>query len=1080
MYRKLAVTALLTTFIAGPAAAQMTTESVGSTTAYQAASGGMYYNHFEATATVELTTIATWLNSNPAESAEYFLYEATTAAGPYSRVYNWAFTSTTSNSIQGSNWVQYNTVVGNHYLVGVMLDDTNNGPGGLYTFLNAPGTATVSFGNFSGSGSDPYQATAPLQYTPPAFNTTALHRQNITWVPANYDPVPDAGGPYTTVESNPSVVLDASGTTDVDGDLDFYSWNCVYNLWPTATCGQTIHPVTSNPYTYSTLDDTVYTVQLRAYDLQGNWADAYSTVTVLNEAPTVTASCDTSCTVDEGDAQALTCLGTDPGSDPVIITWTYSDTGATTTGDNFTSNTTYTWADEGAFTATCLGDDLDGDTDTDVLNITVNNVAPTLGSVTSTPTANEGDSLPFTATATDPGVNDVLTYTWDWGDGTNSSGPTANKQYLDEGSFTTSVTVADGDGGTDTSAPVVVAVSNVAPVVSLSCPATLEEGEALNLQVTMVDPGADAWLWTATGAPAALTITPSSGAEFATVQWTPSYADIAAGTFGFSVTVDDQDGGVDTASCSGISLTYIDVDLDGLPDTWETTHSVTDPAGDPDMDGRSNTQEFGDSTDPNVFDGPDAPVATSPINGDDAASVTPTLTWTNATSPVSDPLTYAVEVYEDFGGVALLASGTATEAATSTSWTVDVAIPDNQPAFWRVQAADGYVSGAWTDMQSMFIDVVNEPPGTPVLVSPAEDSIIAELAPLELKAQQASDPEGDPNTVSMELYSDEALTELVDSVTGLNGFSHDPAIWDTATPPEDARYWWRAQAIDDEGAASAWAGPWTFVPSSVDDPPPAPTFVWPIDGGQSELLMPVFELVDGGDPELLEATFEIEMSTDSTFMGDVPSSGGLPEDAPGELTWDSSVAGDIYTEDMVGYARARSSDPGGLASDWTVISFTPNVQNDPPTAPTLLAPIGGEEVEGEVELRIRNATDPDGARRTYEFEVSQGGAVVWTGEADEEVDETWVLIADNELDAGEASWRARALDDLALEGPWAGPETFLYVIPVIGDDDDDAADDDDSAGDTDGCDDCESSLSGGTAGWWMLGLIGLAGRRRRG
>ena len=81
---------------------------------------------------------------------------------------------------------------------------------------------------------------------------------------------------------------------------------------------------------------------------------------------------------------------------------------------------------------------------------------------------------------------------------------------------------------------------------------------------------------------------------------------------------------------------------------------------------------------------------------------------------------------------------------------------------------------------------------------------------------------------------------------------------------------------------------------------------------------------------------------------------------------------------------------------------------------------------------------------------------------------------------GEASWRARALDDLALEGPWAGPETFLYVIPVIGDDDDDAADDDDSAGDTDGCDDCESSLSGGTAGWWMLGLIGLAGRRRRG
>jgi subtilisin-like proprotein convertase family protein len=46
----------------------------------------------------------------------------------------------------------------------------------------------------------------------------------ITVLPANHPPVPDAGGPYSVAEGA-SLTLDASGTTDADGDALSYTWD---------------------------------------------------------------------------------------------------------------------------------------------------------------------------------------------------------------------------------------------------------------------------------------------------------------------------------------------------------------------------------------------------------------------------------------------------------------------------------------------------------------------------------------------------------------------------------------------------------------------------------------------------------------------------------------------------------------------------------------------------------------------------------------------------------------------------------------------------------------------------------------
>jgi PKD repeat protein len=47
---------------------------------------------------------------------------------------------------------------------------------------------------------------------------------DITVVPANHPPVPDAGGPYSVAEGG-TLHLDAGGTTDADGDTLTYSWD---------------------------------------------------------------------------------------------------------------------------------------------------------------------------------------------------------------------------------------------------------------------------------------------------------------------------------------------------------------------------------------------------------------------------------------------------------------------------------------------------------------------------------------------------------------------------------------------------------------------------------------------------------------------------------------------------------------------------------------------------------------------------------------------------------------------------------------------------------------------------------------
>ena len=108
----------------------------------------------------------------------------------------------------------------------------------------------------------------------------------------------------------------------------------------------------------------------------------------------------------------------------------------------------HTYTAIGTYIATLIVDDNgNGGRDTTTVTIDVVNLAPT-AAFTASPTFGQ-PPLPvsFDATnSTDPN-GDLLTYSWDFGDGQNSTGVTASHTYSSEGTYTVTLTVTDIHGG---------------------------------------------------------------------------------------------------------------------------------------------------------------------------------------------------------------------------------------------------------------------------------------------------------------------------------------------------------------------------------------------------------------------------------------------------------------------------------------------------------------------------------------------------------------------------------------------------------------------------------------------------------
>jgi hypothetical protein len=355
-------------------------------------------------------------------------------------------------------------------------------------------------------------------------------------------PIANSGGPYTVNEGT-ALTLTGSGSDPNEGGVD-YAWDFnndgTYDAFTASA---------SNTW----LDNQTATVRFRVRETGGTQQATVvtTTVTVNNVAPTITqVSAAPAGPVNEGMSVTVAITATDPAgvNDPLQYEFDCDNNGSYEIGPQSGNSSPCLMTDNPSRTVNVRVTDGDSGSDTDSVSVTVNNVPPTINSVTAGTPRNEGSPIALTVNATDPaGAADPLQYQFDCNnDGTYDIGPQSGNAaactFFEQGTYTVTVRVDDGDGGAPTSA-INFSVANVAPSVLVSNSGPINEAGAAIITITASDPAGanDPLLYEFDCDNDGTYAAPQAG------NTTPcSFADNGAFTVG--VRVNDGDGGIVTDS----------------------------------------------------------------------------------------------------------------------------------------------------------------------------------------------------------------------------------------------------------------------------------------------------------------------------------------------------------------------------------------------------------------------------------------------------------------------------------------------------------------------------------------------------
>lgn len=315
--------------------------------------------------------------------------------------------------------------------------------------------------------------------------TTSIERIVIRDI-CNDPPVANANGPYEDYEGFP-ITFDASASSDPNSDELQYRWDFENDgVWDTAWSTE---PTASHSWP----DEYSGTVALEVSD--GQFTDtATASVIVNNAAPVLTPVVPSS--TEEGTEITYPFTFTDAGVDDTHIAsidWGDENTDTplvTESGGSGSFSGIHTYLDNGVYSAMVTVTDNDGDSDYITLSISVSNVPPYVSVEAEPDTINEGESVDFMGSYSDPGLLDTHTFEWDFDDGLSASDSlNQTHEFYDEGIYDVTLTVSDDDGASG-SAIVPITVNNVAPTALLSNNGPQNEGSEVMISFSdQEDPG---------------------------------------------------------------------------------------------------------------------------------------------------------------------------------------------------------------------------------------------------------------------------------------------------------------------------------------------------------------------------------------------------------------------------------------------------------------------------------------------------------------------------------------------------------------------------------------------------------------
>ena len=273
-----------------------------------------------------------------------------------------------------------------------------------------------------------------------------------------------------------------------------------------------------------------------------------------NQPPTAEAG--NTQTVNEGVTVTLDGSdSSDPDNDTLTYSWTSDSTPAIAlTGQAPTFTAPQVGASGDTITFTLTVDDGNGGSDTDTVDITVDDVAanqPPTAEAGNTQTVNEGVTVTLDGSGSTDPDNDSLSYSWE-SDSTPTitlTGPaptfTAPEVGASGSTITFTLTVSDGNGGSDTDT-VDITVDDVAanqpPTAEAGNTQTVNEGVTVTLDGSdSSDPDNDTltYSWTSDSTPA-IALTGQAP------TFTAPQVGASGDTITFTLTVDDGNGGTAT------------------------------------------------------------------------------------------------------------------------------------------------------------------------------------------------------------------------------------------------------------------------------------------------------------------------------------------------------------------------------------------------------------------------------------------------------------------------------------------------------------------------------------------------------
>ncbi len=317
-----------------------------------------------------------------------------------------------------------------------------------------------------------------------------------------------------------TVIFDASSSYDPDGFIICYNWD-----FGDGSVANGVNP------THSYSSDGIYTVSLTVYDPNLMHDTTTQTVTVVPLEPPVAYFGYFPISPKVGEPVTFSAS---PSSDPdgtiVSYVWYFGD-GNEATGEN----PFHSYLSDGSYTVSLTVTDNDGLTDTTTQTITVAPPDPPVASFTY---SKDGQTVTFDASGSSDPDGTIVSYGWQFGDGSTGTGVNPSHSYSSYGSYTVSLTVTDNDGYTDTTTQTVtISDVNTPPVASFThSPTSPTVGQTITFDTaTSFDPDGTIvnydWQFgdgsTGTGA-------------------NPTHSYQSTGTYTVTLTVTDDDGLTDT------------------------------------------------------------------------------------------------------------------------------------------------------------------------------------------------------------------------------------------------------------------------------------------------------------------------------------------------------------------------------------------------------------------------------------------------------------------------------------------------------------------------------------------------------